>query len=199
MPSKPFTHWRNESKRKLDEFENAHGAVSGGRKNRGRRYLTEQLNHAYLVAVAAHFQKFCRDLHAEATSHLMNTIANRDVQKVFLSVMTQGRKLDVGNANSANITSDFKRLGIGRVFDEMEQLNGRNKIRKRRLDQMVTWRNAIGHQDFVFSPQELADLQDTKPTLIWVRKWRRYLDQLAGDLDEVVAAHVGRVVGARPW
>lgn len=107
--------------------------------------------------------------------------------------------VDVGNANSANITGDFKRLGIGRVFDEMEQLNGLNKMRKRRLDQMVTWRNAIGHQDFVFTPQELADLQDTEPTLVWVRKWRRYLNQLAGDLDEVVVAHIGRVVGARPW
>lgn len=199
MPSKPLMAWRQLSRSRLDEFENAHGAVSSGRKNRGRRYFTEQLNHAYLVAVAAHFQKYCRDLHTEATNHLANAIANRAVQQAFLSVMIQGRKLDVGNANSANITGDFKRLGLGRIFDELEQRNGLNRRRKRRLDQLVTWRNAIGHQDFLFTPQALAELQDTKPTLVWVRRWRSALDQLAGELDEVVAAHVGRVVGAHPW
>lgn len=199
MPSKPLTDWRHLSSDRLDEFENAHGAVSGGRKNRGRRYLTEQLNHAYLLAVAAHFQKYCRDLHTDATSSLMNTIGNRDVQQAFLFVMFQGRKLDVGNANSANITADFKRLGIARIFDDLEGLDRLNKKRKKRLDQLITWRNAIGHQDFVFTPQELAELQTTKPTLAWVRSWRSTLDQLAGDLDEVVAAYVGRVVGARPW
>ena len=199
MPSQPLTDCRNLSRQKLDEFENAHAAVSGGRKNRGRRYLTEQLNHAYLVAVAAHFQKFCRDLHTEATNHMANTITNRDVQQVFLFVMRQGRKLDVGNASSANITGDFKRLGIGRIFDEVERLNALNKRRKTRLDQMITWRNAIGHQDFRFTPQALAELQPTKPTLGWVRTWRSSLDQLASDLDEVVAAYVGRVVGIRPW
>lgn len=199
MASKPLTDWRHLSRDRLDEFENAHGAVSGGRKNRGRRYLTEQLNHAYLVALAAHFQKFCRDLHTEATNHLANTIANRGVQQAFLIVMIQGRKLDVGNANSANITADFNRIGMVRIFDELEQFNRLNKTRQRRLDQLVTWRNAIGHQDFLFTPPVLARLQGTKPTLVWVRTWRSALDQLAGDLDEVVVAHLGRVVGVHPW
>lgn len=198
MPSKPLTDWRALSRDRLDEFENAHAAVSGGRRNRGRRYLTEQLNHAYLVALAAHFQKYCRDLHTEATNHLANTIANRAVQQAFLIVMSQGRKLDVGNANTANITGDFKRMGIG-VFDELERLDRLNKTRKRRLNQLIAWRNAIGHQDFAFTPQELAELQSTKPALHWVRRWRRSLDQLAGGLDEVVAAHLGRIVGTRPW
>lgn len=94
MPSQSLARWRDESKKKLDEFENAHHAVSGGRSNRGRRYLTEQLNHAYLVVLAAHFQKVCRDLHTEATSHLMNAVVNRDLRQVFLSAMTQSRKLD---------------------------------------------------------------------------------------------------------
>ncbi|MCC6334315.1 MAG: hypothetical protein IT380_10050 [Myxococcales bacterium] len=199
MPSTALTHWQNDSAHKLDELENAHGAVSGRRTGRGRRYLTEQLNHAYLVALAAQFQKFCRDLHTEATNHLMNTIGNQDVRQVFLSIMTQGRKLDSGNANSPNITSDYKRLGIVKVFDELKQLNALNEARKKRLDQLVTWRNAIGHQDFVFTPDELGMLENTKPNLAWVRRWRRILNELAKGLDEVLAAHIGRVVGTRPW
>lgn len=130
MASQALTSWRNESRARLDEFENAHVAVSGVRRNRGRRYLTEQLNHGYLAAVAAHFQKFCRDLHTEATNHLMSTIGNQDVRQAFLSLMTQGRKLDSGNASSPNIISDFKRLGLAQVFDALTQHDAVNGSRR---------------------------------------------------------------------
>jgi hypothetical protein len=128
----------------------------------------------------------------------MNTISNRDVQQACLSVMTQGRKLDAGNANSSNITNDFKRLGLVKIFDEANRLDYRNEDRKKQLDQVITWRNAIGHQDFVFSQQELVDIQGTRVTLAWVRKWRKNIDQLAEALDLVVAEHVARVVGMSP-
>lgn len=192
MPSTALQCWQTSSTHKLDEFENAHRAVTGGRTGRGRRYLTEQLNHAYLVALAAQFQKLCRDLHSEATNHLLQPIDNQDVRQACLSVMTQGRKLDSGNANSANITNDFKRLGIMNVFDDLVSLDSRNGARKKQLDHLIDWRNAISHQNF-------TRLKAGSVNFGQVRRWRRTLDDLSSALDQVVAAHLGRVVGTRPW
>ena len=49
--SKELEGWRTSSRSKLDELLKAHHEVGGG--GRGRRYATEQINHAYLVAVSA--------------------------------------------------------------------------------------------------------------------------------------------------
>src|SRR5258708_2119091 len=57
MPSRALVRWRTDQKAKLDELEAVHRAVGG--TGPGRRYLT-QLNHAYLVMLAAQWQDFCR-------------------------------------------------------------------------------------------------------------------------------------------
>lgn len=49
---------------RLAELEDAHAAVGGTKP--GRRYSTTQINHASVVAIAAEFQAFCRNLHSEA-------------------------------------------------------------------------------------------------------------------------------------
>lgn len=79
MPSKALQHWKSQSQAELDEFVRAHTALGG--EGRGRRYFTRQLNHAYLVAVAAQFQRFCRDLHTEAA---MRVAGNAIVHQNFV-------------------------------------------------------------------------------------------------------------------
>lgn len=198
MPSKALAHWQATSRLKLDEFENAHISVSGG-GGRGRRYATEQLNHAYLVGVAAQFQRFCRDLHSEASQHLAAVVAmNRDVQTIFLSALTTGRKLDAGNAHPSSLGSDFKRLGI-RLNEELHAASRLNRRRLLRLEQLNVWRNAIAHQDFNFSIEEQNLIRGTQPQLRFVRTWRHGCNELAEQLDSVVGAYVSRVVGTPPW
>ena len=75
MPSKALGYWEKESASELDELENAHVKVGG--KGPGRKYLTRQINHAYLVAKAARFQRFCRDLHSEAAQRLSDAVEPR--------------------------------------------------------------------------------------------------------------------------
>jgi hypothetical protein len=57
MSSKALQRWQEEQRTKLDQVENAHRAIGGTRP--GRRYLT-QINHAYIVMLAAQWQDFCR-------------------------------------------------------------------------------------------------------------------------------------------
>ena len=54
-------------------MEAAHRSVGG--TARGRRFATEQINHAYAVLLASQFQGFARDLHSECADRLAKAIA----------------------------------------------------------------------------------------------------------------------------
>ena len=54
MPSHSFGRWVGERSEALDEIENAHLSVGGSA--RGRRYATQQINHAYATLLSAQFQ-----------------------------------------------------------------------------------------------------------------------------------------------
>ena len=109
MPSKALEHWKTSSQQELDEFVNAHRAVGG--EGRGRRYFTRQLNHAYLVAVAAQFQRFCRDLHTEAAQRVAGAVAQVDISKALARLLVENRKLDSGNAHDGTLGPDFDGSG----------------------------------------------------------------------------------------
>ena len=53
-------------KPRLDELEGVHASLTGTAP--GRRWITDQLDRAYLVALSSQFQGFCRDLHSEAAA-----------------------------------------------------------------------------------------------------------------------------------
>ena len=54
----------------LDEIDAAHAAVRG--PVQGRRAATLRLTHAYVLLLSAQFQRFCRDLHAEAYAQALS-------------------------------------------------------------------------------------------------------------------------------
>ena len=64
MPSLSLQHWNAVRLPRLDEIERAHSSVGG--TGPGRRYATQQINHAYAVLLSSQFQGFCRDLHTES-------------------------------------------------------------------------------------------------------------------------------------
>lgn len=77
MSSFALQTWQEARSGQLDELDLAHGVV--GSTGPGRRYATRQLNHAYTVAIASHFQGFCRDLHSECADVIADAIHSAGV------------------------------------------------------------------------------------------------------------------------
>lgn len=73
MPSASLENWKTTRRTALDEIVSAHRSVGGS--GRGRRYATQQINHAFAVLLSAQFQGFCRDLHSECVTHLVQSVS----------------------------------------------------------------------------------------------------------------------------
>lgn len=187
MASEAFELWLSERADRLDELEETHREVEG--RGAGRRWRTERLNWSLLIHLAAEFQGFCRDLHdlsAEKFAGLASG-TNKPLGNVLLTVLTQGRQLDRGNAQSSSLGSDFGRLGM-RFWPEMEAVDSRSSNRKDILDKLVEARNAIAHA-------RLGELESLRaegfpPTLKTVHKARSALNGLASSMDRVLAEHL---------
>ena len=192
MPSTSFQEWITTRTSKLGEIEAAHRSIGG--LARGRRYATEQINHAYTVLLASQFQGYCRDLHSECVDCMARAVASAVLQPVMRAVFVLGRSLDRGNANPGAIGADFNRFGIdfwARVYAD----NRGNDRRRELLEDLNAWRNAIAHQDF--DPAKLGGT--TTLHLAQVRRWRRACNKLAQSFDNVMHKHLFAVTAAAPW
>jgi hypothetical protein len=193
MSSQALTTWSTIALPQLDQIAAAHAAVGG--KAPGRRHTTLQLNYVYAGQVAAQFQRFCRDLHTEAANAMLGHITvppNTGLAAVISGALTRGRKLDRGNPGSDNIGKDFGILGLTGIWDDVRAHDARNEDRRVQLEELLTWRNAIAHQDF-------SRLPDVNLKLARVRGWRSACHQFAISFDWVVADRIRRMVGTRPW
>ena len=192
MRSIPYVEWTTRRDRALNQIARAHAAVGG--KGRGRRYATEQINHAYAVLVASQFQGFCRDLHSECARYLAAAINIPDLREIVRAELVWNRQLDRGNATPASIGSDFGRLGID-FWIEVDAYDPSCVRRRNLLTELNAWRNAVAHQDF--NPAHLAGTVTLR--LSAVQLWRRACNGLAGAFDEVMRRHLQTVTGASPW
>ena len=129
MASVALQTWRTIAAAELDQIQAAHAAVGG--RGRGRRYATLQLNHAYTMLLSSQFQRFCRDLHSEVAAFLAQNGAVGAFKLVALTALTQSRKLDTGNPNEGNIGSDFARLGMTDLWDDVNARHGYNQRRRK--------------------------------------------------------------------
>jgi hypothetical protein len=196
MPSRALSRWAREARAELDALEAAHARVRPMR--RIGRALARPIAHAYLVAVAAQFQRFCRDLHSEASQRLADAVEPRAFRATVLRLLTEGRRLDQGNAGAGTLAADFDRLGLALLAELEATASGRRLVRD--LERLNVWRNAIVHQDFALKPGREKLVRGTAPeALRYVRRWRDGCDALARDLDGLVRGHVSRVVGGEPW
>lgn len=135
MPSRSFQQWNTTRASKLDEIEAAHRSLGG--KARGRRYATEQINHAYAVLVASQFQGFCRDLHSECVDCVVRAVTPAVLQSVLRAEFLLNRSLERGNANPGAIGSDFNRLGV-EFWTRVYAHHPRNKRRRKLLEGTVS-------------------------------------------------------------
>ncbi len=184
--------WQRNRSAALDQIAAAHSALSG--TDPGRRYTTLHINQAYTVLLSFHFQGFCRDLHSEAVDYLIRVVQPVALKPVFWLRLTEGRKLDRGNATPANLGSDFGRLGLD-FWSEVRSADARNRRRQEMLGELAEWRNAVAHQDF--GGARIA--ANGTLGLGQVKRWRSACNQLARTFDRVLRKHLIQVTGARPW
>jgi hypothetical protein len=199
MASKALTKWHTVRHQELDELLHAHAKIGGG--GPGRRYTTEQLNFAYLVAVAAQFQGFCRDLHSEAVGAFA-AAAPTTLSTILYSTLTKNRSLDKGNANGGTIADDFGRLGMTSFWDLVAVDGGPVLTAKRRdrMEQMNMWRNAIAHNNFEQYQSKVDKLDNhLRPRLVEGRKCRTACDKLAVQMASAVGTFLHQVAGKPPW
>jgi hypothetical protein len=191
MPSASHARWASAGALALNQIEAAHRSVGGPKP--GRRYATEQINHAYAVLLLSQFQRYCRDLHSESVEFFLPAGLSEEWRGVLRKSFLQGRKLDSGNPNPGNIGADFSRFGI-RLWDEVGAVDLGNLDHKDALQSLSLWRNAIAHQDF--SGSNLGSLSLRFET---VRSWRRSCRCLATAFDRVMRAWIREVTGRIPW
>ena len=75
MASESLRVWRTDASAAFDEIEHAHQAVGGTKP--GRRFLTQQINYAYTMLLAARFQGFVRALHTHRQPRHLPELAQR--------------------------------------------------------------------------------------------------------------------------
>lgn len=193
MPSISYRQWRTVRALELEEIASAHAAVGGSA--RGRRYTTQQINRAYAVLLASHFQGFCRDLHSECVDHILGVLAPpASLRNLVRAEFTRGRRLDRGNAHSESLREDFGRLGIS-FWNDLATHNQATNDWRNDLDLMNEWRNAIAHQNFT-SPR-LGGIINLR--LVQVRRWQTSCRRLARAMDEVIRQHLQSLTGISPW
>lgn len=189
MPSRSFTRWTTSRAAELDQIEAAHRALGGS--SQGRRYATQQVNHAYLVLLSSQFQGFCRDLHSECVDFLVAQTGGSQGIGMALASLAKRRKLDSGNPNPGNLGEDFGRFGI-RLWAELRSADARTAGWQDRLQKLNEWRNAVAHQDFVPVGRSRVQLRE-------VRSWRSACQGLTRVVDGVLGRHLAAMAGVQPW
>lgn len=169
MPSRALQFWQGPAQIVLGEVAHAHRQVGG--TGPGRRHLTQQINYAYVTLLVGQFQAFARSLHSEIAEALGAGVPDPKLRLVVEGRMTDGRALDRGNPSPSNLGGDFGRFGL-EWWSEVNGHRAANAKRMRKLEGLVTWRNAIVHGRHRAQtpsgrprtrPRRLSDLQSVAP------------------------------------
>ncbi|MGH2936563.1 MAG: hypothetical protein ACRDPE_00395 [Solirubrobacterales bacterium] len=193
--SAALDEWREACREVFDEIEPVQARVD--RTPGGRRGLTAQINYAYAMLIAAHFQRFCRALHREAAEVLVAQMSDPALADVMEGLLAQDLRLDRGNPTARNLGVDFARFGF-RFWDAVESRDRRNSHRKTELERLCEWRNAIVHGD-VERKQMAGRLVPRDLELKDCTNWRQALGSLVDTFDEVLAARCEELGCAEPW
>ncbi len=195
MASRALQEWRTDACAAFDEIEHAHRAVGGTRP--GRRFLTQQLNYAYVMLLAGRFQGFARALHSQTAAIVAYGTHNATYRRVLWESLTHNRALDRHNAQPNSIAEDFNRFGID-VWAALDGARTGNDERRRKLWALIEWRNAIAHDD-IDARLAKGVLASARINLDQCKSWRSALGVLATSLDAVAADSCEALELPRPW
>jgi hypothetical protein len=195
MASESLSVWRTSAAAAFDEIENAHKAVGGTKP--GRRFLTQQLNYAYTMLLAARFQGFVRALQIQTAEAIALGAHNANYTELLRENLTSNRALDRHNAQPNSIEEDFARFGLD-IWAGVDRERSGNDQRRKKLWTLITWRNAIAHDD-IDAKLKRGALEPATISLGTCRNWRSALNILATSLDKVAADHCQTLGLPRPW
>jgi hypothetical protein len=197
VPSAALRLWKTDRATCLDRLLAAHRTVRGA--NSGRRWVTDELNHALILRLAAEFQGFTRDLHNNTSDALVATLAPGDPgrQAALRAPYRASRRLDRGNADPEALRLDFGLFGISLWIEVDQRYPSRGPKWRRQLSMLNTARNGLAHDD----PQRIGQVlaHGWLLTLPFIHRWRIALDGLATGLDHVIGQCLHRTFGVRPW
>lgn len=185
MPSPALIAWSTDSAAALAQL----AADDSSPSERPR-----QFDYAYVLLLCAHFQAYCRSLHSDATQALAESI-DPEIGAVLDDNLSFARQLDHRNAQPGTLAADFKRFGIA-FWTVVEEADVRNAKRRRQLEALNAWRNAIAHHDVESRRNELIPREATAGAC---RTWHGALDGLAQTFDRVLAERLQALIGFDPW
>jgi len=188
MPSDSLTKWKSQRSLSLEEIENALTRIYGLKAGR-RPIKSQSLNFSYLLLLSSEFQGFCRDIHTEASLHVARNVSS-SLSKLVENLFSKHRKLDAGNPNPGSLGDDFGRFGFD-FWPTMRLRTKWNENRRKALEDMNDWGNAIAHQKFdpiKFGMQPVLYLD-------WIKRWRKACNELADEIDDVLQKQLTEITG----
>jgi hypothetical protein len=187
--------WRGTSARALDEIESLHRLAEGAWQHGSA--LTEQITYVYAALILAHFQRYCRGAHTEATKALVEAMPLPGLAVVLEDLLTEGRHLDRGNPTPTNLGRDFGRFGFN-FWEAIEADDRHNGTCRRELDRLCDWRNGVVHGD-IPGKRASGRLVPSDLSLDACRGWRRAVGALVISIDRAVAKQCQSLGCPRPW
>ena len=184
-PSPALARWRTASRTEIDHLLAAFYVVRA--LGPAGRPAAEQVLHALVVQLAARFQRYCRDLH-DAIVDALAAAAPPAYGTLLREAFLTGRRLDRQNATSAVLANDFNRFDL-KIWSALPAVQA---AARHTLDEVMSARNAIAHQD-------VPGLARLRLDIVVLRGWRQSLDDLAVAVDGAVGARLGEVVGDFSW
>jgi hypothetical protein len=195
VASQSLKEWQTDAWAAFDEIEHAHQAVGGTKP--GRRFLTQQLNYAYTMLLAARFQGFVRALQIQTAEAIALGAHDANYTELLRENLTSNRALERRNAQPNSIADDFARFGLD-IWTRADSERRGNDERRKKLWALITWRNAIAHDEITVKLAKGA-LEPVTISLATCRGWRSTLNILATSLDKVAADHCQSLGLPRPW
>jgi hypothetical protein len=187
MPSASLQQWRNDRMPRLAAVAGQCAACLA--LVPPQPDLVEESLRGYALLLSAHFQGFCRELHAECAQAVVSRV-RPTLQALILAQFTAHRKLAHGNPNLQNLRKDFGRFGF--VLD-LGAADPVNLARLAHLGELNRWRNVAAHHGAV--PTVLPPL-----SLPLLEAWRSSYDGLATSLDAVLYNNqTRRILRRAPW
>ena len=187
MPSASLVLWHNTRMPRLTLIDGQCNATVMAVPPNAQ--LIDESLRGYVMALSAHFQGFCRDLHTEASQIIVSKVRRPALELLFQAQFSARRRLDRGNPNLENLKADFERFGFDLDLAAADPANGPRLAHLARLNE---WRNVAAHQGAptaAAGPLTFPDIQ----------AWRNSCDGLATSLDTVMYNQLRRILKRRPW
>lgn len=188
MSRTALERWRSERVSRMGDLYALYRDVSAA--TGAASSAVEQLRLMLVVALAAEWQGFARDLYDNAVDRVTAAIAEcgREPLTWLLQVaLTQRRRLERGNADQSALSDDFRRLGLSDLWARLDQRSAGYRLHGVLADVMAA-RNAVAHG----SEAQLEALEAGGVTIDAdaVHGWQVDLGELAAHLDALVTDHV---------